>query len=101
MLSATRFHIDTALPQKRPHAVPISSPLPHAATISSPRPYSPSPLLTPALTTLSYSLLLSRHMRAASTFAGLSSFGSASMLITLMRIFSTLWIGLHRSDAFS
>jgi hypothetical protein len=30
-----------------------------------------------------------------------SSFGSASMLITLIKIFSTLWIGDQRSEACS
>lgn len=63
--------------------------------------YKPNPLLTFSFTILSYSSLFSLHIRAASTFAGLSSFGSASMLMTEMRIFSTLWIGLHRSDACS
>lgn len=61
----------------------------------------PSPLLTFSLTILSYSLLFSLHIRAASTFAGLSSFGSASMLMTEIKIFSTLWMGLQRSDACS
>jgi hypothetical protein len=65
------------------------------------RPHNPKLFLTLSLTILSYSARLSLHMRAASTFAGDSSFGSANMLITLMRIFSTLWIGDHRSEACS
>ena len=43
----------------------------------------------------------SRHILAASTFAGESALGSASIEITLMRIFSTDCTGLHRSDDFS
>lgn len=62
---------------------------------------SPKLLLTPSLTFASNSSFLSLHIFAASTFAGLSSFGSANILITLIRIFSTLCIGLHRSDACS
>ena len=38
---------------------------------------------------------------AASTLAGDSSLGSASMEMTETRIVSTVWIGSHRSDAFS
>jgi hypothetical protein len=53
-------------------------------------PYNPKLFLTSALTLASKSGLLSLHILAASTFAGLSSFGSAIMLITLIRIFSTL-----------
>lgn len=52
--------------------------------------HNPKLLLTPLLTLLSNSALSSLHIFAASTFAGLSSFGSASIDITLMRIFSTL-----------
>ena len=52
--------------------------------------HNPNPLRTSSRTFFSYSGLRSRHIFAASTFAGLSSFGSASMLITEMRIFSTL-----------
>jgi hypothetical protein len=52
--------------------------------------HNPKLLLTPFLTLLSNSALSSLHIFAASTFAGLSSFGSASIDITLMRIFSTL-----------
>lgn len=74
--------------------------MPHAITQPS-LIHNPNPLRTFSLTRPSYSPRFSRHMRAASTFAGLSSFGSASMLMTEMRIFSTLWIGLHRSDACS
>ena len=51
---------------------------------------SPNILLHPSLTLFSYSSLCSLHIFAASTFAGLSSFGSANMLITLINIFSTL-----------
>jgi hypothetical protein len=53
-------------------------------------PQSPKLFRTLRFTTPSYSSRFSRHMRAASTFAGLSSFGSANILITLIRIFSTL-----------
>ena len=63
--------------------------------------YSPKLFLTSALTLLSNSDLLSLHILAASTLAGLSSFGSAIMLMTLIKIFSTLWIGLQRSEACS
>lgn len=63
--------------------------------------YIPKLLLTPSLTVFSNSPLLSLHILAASMLAGLSSLGSASMLITLMRIFSTLCMGLQRSEAFS
>lgn len=63
--------------------------------------HKPRLFLTFCLTTFSYSSLLFLHIFAASIFAGLSSFGSASMLITLMRIFSTLCIGDQRSDACS
>jgi hypothetical protein len=52
--------------------------------------HNPKLLLTPSLTLFSNSALCSLHIFAASTFAGLSSFGSASIDITLMRIFSTL-----------
>lgn len=52
--------------------------------------YSPKLFLTSALTLLSNSDLLSLHILAASTFAGLSSFGSAIILMTLIKIFSTL-----------
>lgn len=52
-------------------------------------------------TLFSYSGLLSLHILAASTLAGLSSLGSASMLMTEMRIFSTDWMGDHRSEACS
>lgn len=41
----------------------------------------------------------SRHILAASTLAGLSSFGLLNMLITLRRIVSGVWTGDHRSDA--
>lgn len=63
--------------------------------------HNPKLFLTSALTLLSNSDLLSLHILAASTFAGLSSFGSAIMLMTLIKIFSTLWIGLQRSEACS
>jgi len=62
---------------------------------------SPNIRLHPSRTLRSYSGLCSLHIFAASTFAGLSSFGSASMLITEIKIFSTLWIGDHRSEACS
>jgi hypothetical protein len=64
-------------------------------------PQSPNDLLTSSLTFFSNSALLSLHILAASTLAGDSSFGSANILITLINIFSTLWIGLHRSEACS
>lgn len=63
--------------------------------------YRPRLFLTSSLTFFSYSSLRSRHILAASTLAGLSSFGSASILMTEIRIFSTLWIGDQRSDACS
>lgn len=43
----------------------------------------------------------SRHSLAASTLAGDSSFGSASIDITDIKIVSTVWTGSQRSDAFS
>jgi hypothetical protein len=52
--------------------------------------HNPKLFLTSALTLFSKSGLLSLHILAASTFAGLSSFGSAIMLMTLIKIFSTL-----------
>lgn len=63
--------------------------------------YNPKLFRTPSLTLRSYSGRRSRHILAASTLAGLSSLGSASMLMTLMRIFSTDWMGDHRSEACS
>jgi hypothetical protein len=63
--------------------------------------HSPSMRRTPSWTLRSYSSLRSRHILAASTLAGLSSLGSASMLMTLMRIFSTDWMGDQRSEACS
>jgi hypothetical protein len=63
--------------------------------------HNPNPFLTFCLTIFSYSALFSLHILAASTFAGLSSLGSASILMTLNKIFSTDCIGLHRSSAFS
>ncbi len=68
--------------------------------ITSP-PHSPNILRHPSLTLFSYSGLLSLHILAASTLAGLSSFGSANILMTEIRIFSTLWMGDHRSEACS
>lgn len=52
--------------------------------------HNPKLFLTSALTRLSNSDLLSLHILAASTLAGLSSLGSAIMLMTLIKIFSTL-----------
>lgn len=63
--------------------------------------YSPRDRLTLSLTFLSYSSLRSRHILAASTLAGLSSLGSASRFMTDNRIFSTDWMGDHRSEACS
>lgn len=51
--------------------------------------YNPSDLLTLSRTLLSKSCRLSRHILAASTFAGLSSLGSASIDMTDISIFST------------
>lgn len=87
------------------HAYP-HNPCPKRPTRSNPNPmkphiYKPKDLLTSALTFSSKSGLRSRHMRAASTLAGDSSLGSASILMTLMRIFSTLWMGDQRSEACS
>lgn len=64
-------------------------------------PQRPSIWRTPSRTFFSYSERRSRHILAASTLAGLSSLGSASMLMTEMRIFSTDWMGLQRSEACS
>lgn len=61
----------------------------------------PKPFFTSSRTFCSYSGRRSRHIFAASTFAGLSSLGSASMLMTDRRIFSTLWMGDQRSEACS
>lgn len=63
--------------------------------------YKPSDCLTLSLTLLSYSWRWSRHILAASTLAGLSSFGSASRFMTDSRIFSTDWMGDQRSEACS
>lgn len=41
------------------------------------------------------------ELTAASTFAGLSSLGSASILMTEMRMVSTVCTGSQRSEAFS
>ena len=58
-----------------------------------------------SLTTLRHrlrnSLISSLHIFAASTFAGLSSFGLLNMLITDSRIVSGLCTGLQRSAALS
>lgn len=43
----------------------------------------------------------SRHSLAASTLAGLWSLGSASIEMTEIIIVSTVWMGNHRSQAFS
>lgn len=89
----------------RPHASPYAGTLCAALSQYSKGHHacrhSPKLLLTSALTLLSNSGFRSLHILAASTFAGLSSFGSAIMLITEMRIFSTDCIGLHRSEACS
>ena len=63
--------------------------------------YRPNMRRTLSLTLASYSGRRSRHILAASTLAGLSSLGSASMLMTEIRIFSTDWMGLQRSEACS
>lgn len=88
----------------RPNECSAPSDLPDKAQtgiLSCAKTQRPSILLTPSRTFCSYSSLRSRHIFAASTFAGLSSLGSASMLMTDMRIFSTLCMGDHRSDACS
>lgn len=61
----------------------------------------PNDLLTPSRTLLSNSGRRSRHIFAASTFAGLSSLGSANIDMTEIKIFSTLCMGDHLSDALS
>ena len=45
------------------------------------------------------SFVSSLHNRAASTFAGLSSLGLLSILITLSSMVSGVWTGDHRSEA--
>ena len=60
---------------------------------------SPRLSLTHFLHRLLNSFGSSRHSLAASTFAGLSSLGELSMLITDNRIVSGLWTGDHRSEA--
>ena len=52
---------------------------------------------TVAMTASSYASRSSRYCTAASTLAGESMFGSASMLITLTSTLSTLCAGDHRS----
>lgn len=47
------------------------------------------------------SLYESSELTAASTFAGESLFGSASMEITLIMMVSTVWMGSQRSSGFS
>jgi hypothetical protein len=71
---------------------------PHAITNLSL--YSSSKLsLTHFLTLFLNSGVLSRHSAAASTFAGDSSFGLDSMLMTERRIVSGVCTGDQRSDA--
>ena len=65
------------------------------------RVYRPSDRLTPSRTLFSNSGRRSLHIFAASTFAGLSSFGSANIDMTDIRIFSTLCMGDHLSEALS
>ena len=60
---------------------------------------SPKLALTFALHLFLNSFVSSLHSLAASTFAGLSSFGLLSMLITLKRMVSGVWTGDHRSLA--
>lgn len=60
---------------------------------------SPKLALTLALHRLRNSFGSSLHILAASTFAGLSSFGLLSILITLNSIVSGVWTGDHRSEA--
>ena len=73
---------------------PMYSGLPLILAYSSPR-----LALTFALHLFLNSLVSSLHSLAASTFAGLSSFGLLSMLITLKSIVSGVWTGDHRSLA--
>jgi len=72
-----------------------------SAAYYDPCPHNPRLLLTLSLTLRSNCARRSLHIFAASTFAGLSSFGSASIDMTDIRIFSTLCMGDHRSDALS
>lgn len=60
---------------------------------------SPRLALTFALHRFLNSFVSSRHNRAASTLAGLSSFGLLSMLITLRRMVSGVCTGDQRSEA--
>ena len=60
---------------------------------------SPKLSLTHLLTLLLNSFGSSLHIRPASTFAALSSFGLLSMLMTLRRMVSGVWTGDQRSAA--
>ena len=60
---------------------------------------SPRLALTLALHFFLNSFGSSLHILAASTFAGLSSFGLLSILMTLNNIVSGVWTGDHRSEA--
>lgn len=64
-------------------------------------PHSPRDFCASCLATLQNCSRSSRHILDASTLAPLSSLGSASMLTTDRRIFSTLCTGLHRSALLS
>lgn len=65
------------------------------------QPQSPRDFCTICLAILQNCSRSSRHILEASTLAPLSSLGSASMLTTDRRIFSTLCTGLHRSALLS
>lgn len=64
-------------------------------------PQSPRDFCASCLATRQNCSRSSRHILEASTLAPLSSLGSASMLTTDSRIFSTLCTGLHRSALLS
>ncbi len=81
----------------KPSPLALNSPPSHNSTFH----HNPRLRLTSARTLFSNSGRRSLHIRAASTFAGLSSFGSAIILMTEIKIFSTLCIGLQRSEACS
>lgn len=65
------------------------------------QPQSPRDFCASCLATRQNCSRSSRHILEASTLAPLSSLGSASMLTTDSRIFSTLCTGLHRSALLS
>ena len=80
--------------------IPLYTSLP-CASLSIPSYSSPKLALTFARHRFRNSFVSSLHSLAASTFAGLSSFGLLSMLITLRRIVSGVCTGDQRSEAAS